>query len=62
MTGFVRNRQDGSVEIEAYGDESVLEAMTAWLEAGGPPGAKVTDIIATPCDYREVAVFRVRHE
>lgn len=55
VTGFVRNRQDGSVEIEAYGDESVLEA-------GGPPGAKVTDIIATPCDYREVAVFRVRHE
>ncbi|MDR5686881.1 acylphosphatase [Morganella morganii] len=62
VTGFVRNRQDGSVEIEAYGDESVLEAMTAWLEAAGPPGAKVTDIIATPCDYREVAVFRVRHE
>ena len=23
VTGFVRNRQDGSVEIEAYGDESM---------------------------------------
>nr|WP_225903312.1 acylphosphatase [Morganella morganii] len=35
VTGFVRNRQDGSVEIEAYGDESVLEAMTAgWRRAG----------------------------
>jgi acylphosphatase len=62
VTGFVRNRQDGSVEIEAYGDESVLDGMTAWLEAGGPPGAKVTEIIATPCDYRDVTLFRVRHE
>lgn len=40
VRGWVRNRRDGSVEVEAYGDEEAVKALIA--ECGkGPPAAKV---------------------
>jgi acylphosphatase len=43
LRGWVRNRRDGSVELEAYGDEEALEALTAECRAG-PPAARVERI------------------
>lgn len=43
LTGWVRNRFDGRVEVLACGDEQQLEAFTKWLEIG-PDYAKVTNI------------------
>ena len=40
LTGWVRNRPDGSVEVDAEGDRSALEALIETLRAG-PPGARV---------------------
>jgi acylphosphatase len=44
LTGWVRNRPDGSVELEAQGDEVALTALLAWCEHG-PPAARVTAVV-----------------
>ena len=43
LTGWVRNREDGSVEVEAEGPRESLERLIADLRQG-PPGAHVTDL------------------
>lgn len=43
VNGFVRNEPDGSVYIEASGDEVALEKLIAWCRKG-PPRAMVSDI------------------
>lgn len=34
LTGFVRNRQDSSVEVEAEGDPAVINELISWLRTG----------------------------
>ena len=43
LTGWVRNRQDGSVEVLALGDDLALERLRAILRTG-PDGARVSDV------------------
>lgn len=43
VTGWVRNRQDGTVEAVVQGAPDAVEAITEWARQG-PPGATVTDI------------------
>ena len=40
LMGFARNEPDGSVAIEAEGNEAALERFVAWCHAG-PPAARV---------------------
>lgn len=40
VTGWVRNRSDGSVEAMLQGQDSAVQALLAWA-AVGPPGASV---------------------
>jgi len=40
VLGWVRNRFDGTVEIEAQGAEAVLQTFLVYLRQG-PPGARV---------------------
>jgi acylphosphatase len=47
LTGWVRNRRDGSVEAIARGPAELLDALTAWARRG-PPAARVTDVSAAP--------------
>jgi len=61
LVGWVRNRSDGSVELEAEGEEAAVEQLLAWVRQG-PPAAKVTAveverIAPTGADHE----FRVRH-
>ena len=44
LTGWVRNLNDGSVELVAEGESSALEALIAWCREG-PPLANVYDIL-----------------
>jgi acylphosphatase len=43
LTGWVRNREDGSVEVFAAGDRRALQEFRALLRSG-PPGAHVSDV------------------
>ena len=43
VTGWVRNRSDGSVELEAQGAAGQVEALLAWC-AVGPPAARVSEV------------------
>jgi acylphosphatase len=43
VTGWVRNRQDGTVEAVIQGAPEAVDAVTEWARHG-PPGATVTDI------------------
>ena len=44
VTGWVRNRRDGSVEAVIAGDPAQLEAMLDWSRSG-PAGAAVDDVM-----------------
>ena len=45
VTGWVRNRRDGTVEALVQGDDAAVERVLAWCRRG-PPGANVTAIAA----------------
>ena len=46
VTGWVRNRRDGSVEAVIQGEPDVVESMTAWTRRG-PPSAAVNEVKIT---------------
>jgi len=43
ITGWVRNCEDGSVELEAEGDEGLLRVFIQWCSRG-PRNAKVSEV------------------
>ena len=46
VTGWVRNRRDGTVEAVVDGAPDAVEAIVAWARRG-PRGAQVTDVEVT---------------
>ena len=46
VTGWVRNRRDGTVEAVIDGAPDAVEGIVAWARRG-PRGASVTDVQAT---------------
>lgn len=43
VTGWVRNRADGSVEALVQGAPAAVDAIVAWARRG-PPAARVADV------------------
>jgi acylphosphatase len=43
VVGWVRNRGDGCVELEAEGDAAAVAELLAWC-AHGPPAARVANV------------------
>lgn len=43
LTGWVQNLDDGSVELEAQGDDAQVAALVAWCRRG-PAAARVTEV------------------
>jgi len=44
VTGWVRNRRDGTVEAVVDGGAAAVAAMIEWANTG-PPGARVTGVV-----------------
>jgi acylphosphatase len=60
LTGWVRNRMDGAVEIVAEGEDEALGRFLQWC-AKGPPGARVERVEKEWGEYRgEFQIFEVR--
>lgn len=62
VSGWVRNRADGTVEVLVAGRESAVAQLVAWCREG-PPRAEVTgvDVVEEPApDGELLAGFRVR--
>lgn len=51
VSGWVRNRRDGTVEAMVDGDPAAVAAMIAWAKAG-PPGARVTGVAVGEAEGR----------
>ncbi|USD38763.1 MULTISPECIES: acylphosphatase [Ferrimonas] len=49
VTGYVRNLDDGSVEMLAQGADRAVDAMLDWAHQG-PPQAEVTDVLVSDYD------------
>ena len=49
LSGWVRNRRDGTVEAVVSGTPEAVEAMTAWAHAG-PPSARVKRVEVSHTD------------
>lgn len=56
IDGWVRNLDDGAVEVMLCGEQSALEAMSAWLHTG-PVGAQVEAVDLSPCPWQDIAGF-----
>ena len=60
VAGYVRNRDDGSVEVVAVGEAAVLEELAAALRRG-PPAARVAGVtLSAATDVLPANRFEVR--
>ena len=59
LKGFVKNEPDGSVYIEAEGDDAVLNALVAWCKQG-PPAARVTNVEIQEGTWKGFTEFAVK--
>lgn len=59
LTGWVRNCDDGSVEIHAEGPMSKLNELEDWCRKG-PPKAKVNNVTITETCEEQFASFEIR--
>ncbi|TFC46378.1 hypothetical protein E3T26_04330 [Cryobacterium sp. TMT1-21] len=60
LSGFVRNRMDGSVEVDAEGDAASVSELLAWL-AHGPPSAVVESMQVTDLAPRGENGFHIAY-
>jgi acylphosphatase len=60
IVGVVRNRDDGTVEVDAQGDEQVIAEFRAWLEHG-PRWAEVQQVEQRPIGHLESSTFLIAH-
>lgn len=58
LTGWVRNRDDGSVICVACGEEDRLDAFETWLWQGSA-ASRVTDVNVEDQDLENFAEFRI---
>lgn len=58
LTGWIKNRSDGSVLLRATGSAAALAALEAWCKEG-PPGAQVLHVEINELPNEAFQSFRV---
>lgn len=59
IRGFVQNKPDGSVYIEAQGDKTDIEAFTSWCQQG-PSWARVDKCLVSEIPDANFHAFSIR--
>lgn len=59
VKGFAQNQPDGSVYIEAEGDEETLKQFVDWCKQG-PPRAQVTMVNIKESDVKHFRQFDIK--
>ncbi|HEY1151654.1 MAG TPA: acylphosphatase [Pseudoduganella sp.] len=59
LTGWVRNRKDGSVEACVCGPEGAIERIVAWAHKG-PSAARVRSVTVGDSDEAAAERFEIR--
>lgn len=59
VRGWVRNRSDGAVEAELYGDDAAVALVLAALR-DGPPQSRVDDLAVTEIPPSRATAFEIR--
>ncbi|MFC4553673.1 acylphosphatase [Georgenia faecalis] len=59
VSGWVRNLDDGTVEVVLEGDDAPVAAMLGWLREG-PPHARVADVVTHDEAPRGARRFDIR--
>lgn len=59
VSGWVRNRRDGSVEAVVRGEAAAVQALLAWARQG-PPGASVREVKASAAQEDSFSGFELR--
>lgn len=59
VAGWVRNRHDGSVEVELHGEEGRVQSLLDWLERG-PAAARVDGVEVSETDPTGPLSFDIR--
>lgn len=60
ITGWVRNCDDGSVELVARGSQEAIARLEDWLKKG-PPNARVAGVVREVAGDEEFRGFSVRY-
>lgn len=59
LSGWVRNLEDGRVEVMASGETTLVEELRQWL-AHGPEMAKVINVECRDLEYQTFPDFSIR--
>ena len=58
IKGWIKNHDDGNVEIMAKGSDEAIEAFITWCRKG-PKRAAVTDVIVTALHMEDFESFEI---
>ena len=58
ITGWVKNHEDGNVEIMAKGSQQAVDGFVEWCKTGNKK-AEVTEVIVTPLHLDDFDTFEI---
>ncbi len=62
LVGYVRNLDNGDVELVAKGDDLIISKLIQWIERGGPTSARITGIdVSEQPPQNDLTSFNVRY-
>ena len=62
LVGYVKNLDNGDVEIVAQGDNISINKLLQWVEQGGPASARITAINVTELiPEKQLNAFNIKY-